>query len=84
MTTTVDRCPSVFDAGLPSIDYQDATSPDEAHTRPRSRLGHTALAARMPNLRRTGPLPWKPLTALSGPTTLPVNSARSMIDRTCR
>jgi cytochrome P450 len=33
MTTTVDRssCPSVFDAGLPTIDYEDAQHPDEAH-----------------------------------------------------
>ena len=26
----------------------------------------------MPNARRTGPAPWKPLTALSGPITLPI------------
>lgn len=32
MTTTTDSCPNVFDAGLPCVDYQDATSPDEAHT----------------------------------------------------
>jgi cytochrome P450 len=33
MTTTVDRsaCPSVFDAGLPSINYEQAQHPDEAH-----------------------------------------------------
>ena len=33
MTIAVDRspCPTVFDAGLPSIDYEDANSPDEAH-----------------------------------------------------
>jgi cytochrome P450 len=33
MTIAVDRspCPSVFDAGLPSINYEDAQSPDEAH-----------------------------------------------------
>jgi cytochrome P450 len=30
------------------------------------------MARRMPNARRTGPAPWKPLTALSGPTTLPI------------
>jgi cytochrome P450 len=30
------------------------------------------MAQRMPNARRTGPAPWKPLTALSGPTTLPI------------
>jgi cytochrome P450 len=30
------------------------------------------MAHRMPNARRTGPAPWKPLTAISGPTTLPV------------
>lgn len=32
----------------------------------------TVLARRMPGLRRTGPAPWKPITDLSGPTTLPV------------
>jgi cytochrome P450 len=33
VTIAVDRspCPTVFDAGLPSIDYEDAKSPDEAH-----------------------------------------------------
>jgi cytochrome P450 len=30
------------------------------------------MAQRMPNARRAGPAPWKPLTAISGPTTLPV------------
>jgi cytochrome P450 len=30
------------------------------------------MTRRMPNARRTGPAPWKPLTALSGPTTLPI------------
>jgi cytochrome P450 len=28
------------------------------------------MARRMPNARRTGPAPWKPLTGMSGPTTL--------------
>jgi cytochrome P450 len=33
MTTAIDRshCPSVFDAGLPTIDYEHAQHPDEAH-----------------------------------------------------
>ncbi len=33
MMIAIDRssCPSVFDAGLPAIDYQDAQHPDEAH-----------------------------------------------------
>ena len=33
MTITVDRSryPSVFDAGLPTIDYGHAENPDEAH-----------------------------------------------------
>ena len=30
------------------------------------------MARRMPNARRTGAAPWKPLTALTGPTTLPI------------
>jgi cytochrome P450 len=30
------------------------------------------ITARMPNPRRTGPAPWKPLTEFSGPTTLPI------------
>jgi cytochrome P450 len=30
------------------------------------------LARRMPNIFRTGPAPWKPITELSGPTYLPV------------
>ncbi|OBI42938.1 cytochrome [Mycobacterium kyorinense] len=32
----------------------------------------TVMTWRMPNARRTGPAPWKPLTALSGPLTLPI------------
>ena len=33
MTITVDRSPhpSVFDAGLPHLDYENAQHPDEAH-----------------------------------------------------
>ncbi|MDT7734148.1 MAG: hypothetical protein QOE12_1322, partial [Mycobacterium sp.] len=30
------------------------------------------ITRRMPNAWRTGPAPWKPLTGLSGPTTLPI------------
>jgi cytochrome P450 len=32
----------------------------------------TVITRRMPNARRTGPAPWKPLTGMSGPTTLPI------------
>jgi cytochrome P450 len=32
----------------------------------------TVMAQRMPNARRTGPAPWKPLTAISGPATLAI------------
>lgn len=32
----------------------------------------TVMARQMPNVVRTGPAPWKPLTALTGPITLPV------------
>jgi len=32
----------------------------------------TVMARRMPNARRAGPAPWKPLTALTGPSTLPI------------
>jgi cytochrome P450 len=32
----------------------------------------TAAARRMPDLRRAGPAPWKPLTGISGPASLPV------------
>jgi cytochrome P450 len=32
----------------------------------------TVMARQMPNVRRTGPAPWKPLTALTGPATLPI------------
>jgi cytochrome P450 len=32
----------------------------------------SVMARRMPNARRTGPAPWKPLTGLSGPHTLPI------------
>jgi cytochrome P450 len=31
-----------------------------------------AVTRRFPNPRRTGPAPWKPLVALSGPTNLPI------------
>jgi len=30
------------------------------------------ITRRVPNPRRTGPAPWKPLTGISGPTTLPL------------
>jgi cytochrome P450 len=30
------------------------------------------MARRMPNVRRAGPAPWKSLTSLTGPTTLPI------------
>ena len=30
------------------------------------------MAGRMPNIRRTGPAPWKPVFGISGPITLPV------------
>ena len=30
------------------------------------------MTQRMPNAHRTGPAPWKPLTGMSGPTTLPI------------
>ena len=30
---TTDTPPSVFDAGLPTIGYDDAANPDEAHRR---------------------------------------------------
>jgi cytochrome P450 len=32
----------------------------------------TVITQRMPNAHRTGPAPWKPLTAISGPATLPI------------
>jgi cytochrome P450 len=32
----------------------------------------SAMALRMPNARRSGPAPWKPLTGISGPTTLTI------------
>ena len=32
----------------------------------------TVMTRRMPRPRRTGPAPWKPLTAITGPTTLPI------------
>jgi cytochrome P450 len=34
------------------------------------------LPKRMPNVRRTGPAPWKPMTGLSGPLTLPIEFDR--------
>ncbi|BBX66840.1 cytochrome P450 [Mycolicibacterium psychrotolerans] len=34
--------------------------------------GLAVMAARMPNMRLAGPVRWKPLTALSGPVSLPV------------
>jgi cytochrome P450 len=32
----------------------------------------TVITRRMPNPRRSGPAPWKPLLGISGPTTLPI------------
>jgi cytochrome P450 len=34
--------------------------------------GLKILARRMPNARRAGPAPWKPMLGMSGPTSLPV------------
>lgn len=31
-----------------------------------------AITARMPNPHRTGPAPWKPISGITGPTTLPI------------
>jgi len=30
------------------------------------------MTRRMPNARRTGPAPWKPVNALGGPISLPI------------
>jgi cytochrome P450 len=35
------------------------------------------LARRMPDPRRTGPAPWKPMMGMSGPMTLPIEFARA-------
>lgn len=35
--------------------------------------GLAVMTRRMPHAQRTGPAPWKPLTALSGPVTLPIS-----------
>jgi cytochrome P450 len=32
----------------------------------------TTMARRMPYIRRAGPAPWKPMTGISGPVSLPV------------
>jgi cytochrome P450 len=32
----------------------------------------TVITRRMPNAHRTGPAPWKPMTGMSGPVTLPI------------
>ena len=32
----------------------------------------TTMARRMPNIRATTPVPWKPMTGISGPVSLPV------------
>ena len=43
----------------------------------------TVMTVRMPNLLRTGPAPWKPMTALSGPTTLPVEFGATDAEKRC-
>ena len=35
----------------------------------------TTMARRMPNMRCSGPVPWKPLTGITGPISLPVEFA---------
>jgi len=35
-----------------------------------------AVTARMPNARRTGPAPWKPISGITGPTSLPISFGR--------
>ena len=60
MASSVDRalcCPGRLGAHLARVELAEAL---------------TVLARRMPNLRRTGPAPSKPITEIAGPTTLPV------------
>jgi cytochrome P450 len=35
------------------------------------------LARRMPDPKRTGPVPWKPMMGMSGPTSLPIEFSRT-------
>jgi hypothetical protein len=95
MTITLDaaRKPNVFQAGLPAIDYDNATNPDEAlailrQARERSPIAigphgpelltyqivHDGLRDRRFRVPQGMFLaaPWKPLSGLSGPSTLPV------------
>ena len=46
------RCPSVFEADLPSVSYEEATSPDEAHRNLRKALeqGPIAMGAHGPEI----------------------------------
>ena len=54
----------------------DHLNPDGASelTWPRLELADAlrVITAKMTNRRRTGPALWKPITELSGPTTLPI------------
>ena len=38
----------------------------------RTRRSVSVITRRMPNPRRTGPAPWKPLTGIGGPASLPI------------
>lgn len=42
------------------------------------------MARRMPGARRSGPAPWKPMTGLSGPVTLPIEFEISVDQPSCR
>jgi cytochrome P450 len=109
---------TVRDTDLPTIEYEHAQSPEEAHELIRQArvqgpialgphgpevltpamltfgggihycLGAhlarielaealTTMAQRMPNMRITGPVPWKSITGISGPSSLPVAFGRA-------
>ena len=83
-TAAANRDPAVYhDPDRLDITRQDATSMQTfggglhyclgAHLA-RLELAEalTVMTRRMPNPRRSGPAPWKPLTGISGPATLPI------------
>jgi hypothetical protein len=68
VTMTVDtHGPTVFDLALPTIAYPDARTPTNATT-----SSGWLASRRRSRWARTGPAPWKPITGICGPTTLPI------------
>ncbi len=61
------RGPACLRSAAAFTTASERTSPDSNSPRPL-----TVITRRMPNPHRRGPAPWKAITGITGPTTLPI------------